>query len=81
MKRYLAILAVPVLAIAALGAIAFASQAMAGVFGPLIGWPVTTGFILLAAVTAAAFAAEAIHRLILFIEESAPQSNRKASRS
>jgi len=76
MKRILAIFAVPLLAIASIAAIAFASQLVAGAFGPLIGWWQITGFVVCGAILAAAFCAEAIHRLLDFIHESAPQSNR-----
>jgi hypothetical protein len=77
MKRILAIIAVPLLAVGILAAIAFASQLVAGAFGPLIGWRATWGFAVCGAVIVAAFGADAIYRLIGFIEATAPDRNRR----
>lgn len=76
MKRTLAILAVPVLAIGYLVLLAIGSAFLGRAFGPHFGWVPVWLACVIAAIGVGAAACEAIHRLIHFIS-TAPRRNRR----
>ena len=76
MKRYLAIVAVPVTVCVILGTISFGSAIFAGALGPIAGWPVVGAVCVIIGILVAAFGCLIIERLFLVIESTSPGPNR-----